>query len=126
MTASGAKEPVMPWQEVSVVSRRAEFVALAVQDGANVRALCRRVGSSHLYAVGGRGGGGQPARCAPGVGRTQADRVARSARPAARSAAQYGDRDPAARRSAAPLGDDAATSLATFRARGAERVVADG
>ena len=31
----------MPWQEVSAVSLRAEFVALATQDRANVRALCR-------------------------------------------------------------------------------------
>ena len=36
----------MPWQEVSVVSQRAEFVALAQQEGANVRALCRRFGIS--------------------------------------------------------------------------------
>ena len=36
----------MPWQEVSVVSRRAEFVALALQDGANVRGLCRQFGIS--------------------------------------------------------------------------------
>ena len=32
----------MPWQEVSTVSLRAEFVALANQDRANVRALCRQ------------------------------------------------------------------------------------
>ena len=36
----------MPWQEVSVMSQRAEFVALADQEGANVRALCRRFGIS--------------------------------------------------------------------------------
>ena len=36
----------MPWQEVTVVSLRAEFVALAQQEGANVRALCRRFGIS--------------------------------------------------------------------------------
>ena len=36
----------MPWQEVSVVSLRAEFVALAQQEGANVRAVCRRFGIS--------------------------------------------------------------------------------
>lgn len=36
----------MPWQEVTVVSLRAEFVALAHQEGANVRALCRRFGIS--------------------------------------------------------------------------------
>lgn len=36
----------MPWREVSVVSLRAEFVALALQEGANVRALCRRFGIS--------------------------------------------------------------------------------
>jgi transposase InsO family protein len=32
----------MPWQEVSAMSLRAEFVALARQDRANVRALCRQ------------------------------------------------------------------------------------
>jgi transposase InsO family protein len=36
----------MPWQEVTVVSLRAEFVALAQHEGANVRALCRRFGIS--------------------------------------------------------------------------------
>jgi transposase InsO family protein len=36
----------MPWQEVSVVSRRAEFVMLALQEGGNVRALCRQFGIS--------------------------------------------------------------------------------
>src|SRR5215468_4122446 len=46
MTASGTKEPWMPWQEVTVVSLRAEFVALAQQEDANVRALCRRFGIS--------------------------------------------------------------------------------
>lgn len=37
----------MPWQEVSVVTLREEFVALAQQEGANVRALCRRFEISH-------------------------------------------------------------------------------
>src|SRR5919109_1840585 len=47
MTASGGtEERWMPWQEVTVVSLRAEFVALAHQEGANVRALCRRFGIS--------------------------------------------------------------------------------
>ena len=32
----------MPWQEVSTVSLRQEFVMLATAEGANVRALCRR------------------------------------------------------------------------------------
>ena len=32
----------MPWKEVSAMSLREEFVALAGADGANVRALCRR------------------------------------------------------------------------------------
>jgi transposase InsO family protein len=36
----------MPWQEVSVVSLRAEFVALATQEGATVRGVCRRFGIS--------------------------------------------------------------------------------
>src|SRR3977135_1509439 len=41
MTSSGPKEAlVMPWQEVSVVSLRAEFVALANQDRATGRAVC--------------------------------------------------------------------------------------
>src|SRR3990172_7044788 len=32
----------MPWQEVSTVLLRQEFVMLATAEGANVRALCRR------------------------------------------------------------------------------------
>jgi len=32
----------MPWEEVSIVSQRREFVMLASQPGANIRALCRR------------------------------------------------------------------------------------
>uniref|UniRef100_UPI001479203A helix-turn-helix domain-containing protein n=1 Tax=Vogesella mureinivorans TaxID=657276 RepID=UPI001479203A len=36
----------MPWQEVSAVELRKEFVSLASQEGANVRALCRRFGIS--------------------------------------------------------------------------------
>lgn len=36
----------MPWREVSIVSLREEFVALANQQGANIRELCRRFGIS--------------------------------------------------------------------------------
>ncbi|WP_043750061.1 IS481 family transposase [Methylobacterium nodulans] len=36
----------MPWQEVSVIDNRAEFVGLAQQEAANVAALCRRFGIS--------------------------------------------------------------------------------
>lgn len=36
----------MPWQEVSVMDERREFVRLAHQDGANRRELCRRFGIS--------------------------------------------------------------------------------
>lgn len=36
----------MPWKEVSIMSSRKEFVSLASQEGANVRALCRRFGIS--------------------------------------------------------------------------------
>ena len=36
----------MPWKEVSVMSLRQEFVALAQADGANVRELCHRFGIS--------------------------------------------------------------------------------
>ena len=32
----------MPWQECSVETLRLEFVMLAQQEGANIRALCRR------------------------------------------------------------------------------------
>jgi len=32
----------MPWREMDIVSKRLEFVLLAVQPGANVRELCRR------------------------------------------------------------------------------------
>lgn len=36
----------MPWQEVSLMSQRREFVRLAQQDGCNRRELCRRFGIS--------------------------------------------------------------------------------
>jgi transposase InsO family protein len=36
----------MPWNEVSLMSLRLEFVALAAAEGANVRELCRRYGIS--------------------------------------------------------------------------------
>jgi transposase len=36
----------MPWQEVSIMSSRKAFVSLASQEGANIRALCRRFGIS--------------------------------------------------------------------------------
>ncbi|HYD31861.1 MAG TPA: IS481 family transposase [Azospirillaceae bacterium] len=36
----------MPWQEVSLMERRKEFVRLAEQEGANVSALCRHFGIS--------------------------------------------------------------------------------
>jgi len=34
----------LPWRKVSIVSLRREFVMLAVQEGANMRELCRRYG----------------------------------------------------------------------------------
>jgi transposase-like protein len=40
----------MPWREVSAVTLRTEFVLLASQEGANVRALCRRFGISPATA----------------------------------------------------------------------------
>ncbi len=36
----------MPWQEVSTMSLRTEFVMLAMQPGANISQLCRRYGIS--------------------------------------------------------------------------------
>jgi transposase-like protein len=36
----------MPWQQVSVMDQRGEFVRLAMQEGANRRELCRRFGIS--------------------------------------------------------------------------------
>jgi putative transposase len=36
----------MPWQEVSVMDQRREFVGLAIQEGVNRRELCRRFGIS--------------------------------------------------------------------------------
>ncbi len=36
----------MPWKEVSIMSSRKEFVHLAKQEGANIRALCRQFGIS--------------------------------------------------------------------------------
>lgn len=54
----------MPWQECTVMDSRREFVMLAIQDGANIRALCRRFGISpktgykwlKRYAAGGVAG----------------------------------------------------------------------
>jgi len=40
----------MGWSEVSIMSARREFVKLAVQEGANVRELCRRYGISPTTA----------------------------------------------------------------------------
>jgi len=36
----------MPWKEISIMSSRKEFVSLAKQEGANIRALCRQFGIS--------------------------------------------------------------------------------
>src|ERR1700709_398149 len=36
----------MPWQEVSAMEQRQEFVRLAMQEGVNRRELCRRFGIS--------------------------------------------------------------------------------
>ena len=51
----------MPWQEMSAVSLRAEFVRLAAAPGANVRELCRRFGVSpptaYKWLARARGGG---------------------------------------------------------------------
>ncbi len=38
----------MPWQEVSIMSQRKEFVMLARVEGTNIRELCRRFGISHV------------------------------------------------------------------------------
>src|SRR3954453_1535232 len=38
--------PSMPWNEVSVMDQRREFVRLALQEGTNRRELCRRFGIS--------------------------------------------------------------------------------
>ena len=40
------RERVVPWQEVSRLDNRAEFVGLALQAGVNMSALCRRFGIS--------------------------------------------------------------------------------
>lgn len=36
----------MPWKEMSLMSQRREFIVLALQEGANIRQLCRRFGIS--------------------------------------------------------------------------------
>jgi transposase InsO family protein len=41
---SPSQEASMPWQEVSIVDQRREFVQLAMQEGVNRRELCRRFG----------------------------------------------------------------------------------
>jgi transposase InsO family protein len=46
MTLASERGPVMPWREVSMTDQRAEFVLLALQEGANRRELCRRFGIS--------------------------------------------------------------------------------
>ena len=40
----------MPWQEMSIMSSRAEFVVLAQVPGTNIRQLCRRFGISSRTA----------------------------------------------------------------------------
>src|SRR4051794_34397376 len=40
------RRPAVPWNEVSLMSLRLEFVTLAAAEGANVRELCRRYGVS--------------------------------------------------------------------------------
>src|SRR5215210_1963517 len=41
---SAAGRPSMPWNEVSIMEQRREFVRLAMQEGTNRRELCRRFG----------------------------------------------------------------------------------
>jgi transposase InsO family protein len=41
---SAARGAIHPWQEVSIMEQRREFVRLAMQEGANRRELCRRFG----------------------------------------------------------------------------------
>src|SRR5215210_8814444 len=43
---SAAGRPSMPWNEVSIMEQRREFVRLALQEGTNRRELCRRFGIS--------------------------------------------------------------------------------
>lgn len=64
----------MPWQEVSTMSLRQEFVTLASQEGANIRALCRRFGISPKT-------GGSGVRV--GVWRGRRDRSVKPAEPLA-------------------------------------------
>ena len=60
----------MPWQEVATMTLRREFVELAQQEGANLRALCRRFGISpttgykwlRRYQTEGLGGLGERSR----------------------------------------------------------------
>jgi transposase-like protein len=44
--AASSRRAAMPWNEVSTVSLRLEFVTLAAVEGANIRELCRRYGVS--------------------------------------------------------------------------------
>jgi|SRR5947209_9444473 len=73
----------MPWNEVSAMSLRVEFVTLAIAEGANVRQLCRRFGispkSAYKWIARHRAGGldaladrprrpaSSPARSAPAI-----------------------------------------------------------
>jgi hypothetical protein len=44
--AQTAGAMTMPWDEKDIMTLREEFVALALQDGANRRELCRRLKSA--------------------------------------------------------------------------------
>ena len=68
----------MPWREVSKMDQRREFVALALAEGANRRALCRGFGihpedglqmAEALGCRGGPGGSFAPAAAQPARGR---------------------------------------------------------
>ena len=46
----------MPWEEVSLMSQRREFVTLAQSEGTNIRELCRRFGISPSTDISGWAG----------------------------------------------------------------------
>jgi transposase-like protein len=50
----------MPWNEVSAMSLRTDFVHLALAEGANIRELCRRFSVSPKVAYKERAGNNFP------------------------------------------------------------------
>ena len=104
------RRPPMPWNEISTMSLRLEFVSLAVAEGANIRELCRRLEVSPQAAykwIGRyRRGGRRPGRSSSAAGQFPGPLRGRRR-----------GRGPAAPRRASRLGGPQAQGLAPGRRR---------